>query len=263
PESVSPLKRLLLKWNMRSSLSRADCIVTASAYMENELVEYYGIFKEKVRVIHHSIDPTRFHPNLDPARAAHICRRYGVDGDYILYMGALEPRKNLARLIDAYAVLVERMGDKAPRLVLAGRRGFRHEHLEKHVASCQLEDRVVFCGYVAEKDKPYLLRGARLFAFPSLSEGVCAPVLEAMACGTPVLTSHVAALPEVCDDAPLYVDPESTDSIRDGLFALLTDDALRETCIERGLLRASSPIFSREKNAEKLYGVYRELCEKD
>lgn len=263
PESVSPLKRLLLKWNMRSSLSRADRVITASAYMHDELVEYYGIAPEKVRVIYNSLDATRFHAGLDPARAAHVARRYGIEGDYILYMGALEPRKNLARLIDAYADLVSKMGDRAPRLVLAGRRGFRHEHLEKHVAARALEERVIFCGYVEEKDKPYLLCGARLFAFPSLSEGVCAPVLEAMACGTPVLTSAVAALPEVCADAPYYVDPESVTKIRDGLWSLLTDETLRNTCIERGLSRAAEPIFSREKNAEKLYGVYCELCEKD
>lgn len=259
PESVSPLKRLLLKWNMRSSLTRADRIITASEYMRQELVSYYGIAASKVRVIYTSVDTARFRADLEPVKIAHVCENYGIRGEYILYMGALEPRKNLSRLIDAYADLVYKMGDEAPQLVLAGRRSFGFEHLERKVARRGLSDRIVFCGFVAEKDKPYLLCGARIFAFPSLSEGVGAPVLEAMACGTPVLTSNTSALPEICADGALFVNPESVGDIRDGLHRLLLDPAFCEELCERALDRLLDGTFDRVQNAEALYRVYREL----
>lgn len=261
PKSVSPLKRLLLKWNMRSSLSRADRIIAASEYMRRELLDYYGIEEERVRVIRPSVDNARFRPDLDPAKISHIREKYAISSDYILYMGALEPRKNLARLVDAYADLYVKMGERLPLLVLAGRRGFGHEHLEKRVAQKNLKGRVIFCGYVEEKDKPFLLAGARLFAFPSLSEGVGAPVLEAMACGVPVLAGDVGALREVAEGAALLVDPESVPQIREGLFTLLTDETARQDYASRALLRAAEPVFSRTQNADLLYRVYGEVCE--
>lgn len=263
PKSVRPLKRLQLKWNMRSSLARADRIITASCYMRDELVTYYGIDAAKVEVIYSSVDTTRFRADADPARVAHVREQYHIGGEYVLYMGALEPRKNLARLIDAYADLVTQLGEKAPKLVLAGRRGFLHENLERKVAQRKLKDRVIFCGYVAEKDKPYLLAGARAFVFCPLSEGVASPVLEAMACGVPVLTSRVAALAEVCQDAACFADPLSVSQLREGLLRLLTDEAACAELVQAGLERVSQPAFSRTENAEKLYQVYRELCENE
>lgn len=260
PESLTVVKRVFLKWNMRSSLARADRIITASDYMKRELVEYYGIDPARVRVIKNSVDRIRFRPDLDCAKIAHICEKYGTGSDYILFMGALEPRKNLARLIDAYADLIQLLGDATPKLVIAGRRSFGFENLEKKVERRGLSSRVSFCGFVAEKDKPYLLAGARCFVFPSLSEGSGAPVLEAMACGTAVLASRAGALPEICGDAALYVDPLSTVQIRDGLCQLVTDEALREDYASRACLRAGQDCFDRAENAEALYRVYRELC---
>lgn len=261
PESVSPVKRLFLKWNMRSSLARADRIITASEYMRTQLIEYYGTDPERVRVIQNPVDTSRFRPDLDPAKISHIKECYGIDGEYILYMGALEPRKNLSRLLDAYADLVPRLGERLPKLVICGRRGFGAEHPEKKAERRALGSRVLFCGYVAEKDKPYLLSGAKCFVFPSLSEGVGAPVLEAMACGVAVLTSNVAALPEICGDAALLIDPHSTPEIRDGLYRLLTDEDLRGQYAARGISRASLEIFSRANSTKCLYQVYQELCE--
>ncbi len=262
PDSVPPLKRLLLRFNMPASLSRADVVLTASEYMREELIEHYGIDEKKVRVVYTSVDTARFSPNLDLARIHHVCESYGIRGEYILYMGATSPRKNLLRLIDAYAALLPKLGENPPKLVLAGKRGLRYERLEKKVARRGLKKHVVFCGYVSERDKPYLLCGARLFAFPSLSEGVGAPVLEAMACGVPVLTAAVGALPEVCADGAFFVDPKSTAQIREGLWQLLCDERLRFDVISRAQRRISDPCFSRAQNAERLYRIYSELCEK-
>lgn len=261
PRSVTPTKRLLLKWNMRKSLSRADRVITASEYMRDALVEYYGIPAEKVRVICPSVDRTRFHENPDPAKTAHIREKYGLPQRYILYMGALEPRKNLSRLLDAYADLVVRLKEELPVLVLAGRRGFGHENLERKVARMGLSERVIFCGYVAERDKPFVFSGACLFAFPSLFEGFGVPVLEAMSCGVPVLTSRVGALPELYEGAAYFVEPNSVSDIREGLYRLLTQPALCETLREQGLSRAQDTAFSRAENAERLHRLYRELCE--
>ncbi len=262
PKSVFPLKRLLLKWNMRSSLARADRILTASEYMRSELVSYYGISPDKVRVIYTSVDSTRFCTDLSEMRIAHVRDALSLGNeDYILYMGALEPRKNLSRLIDAYANLISKLGERTPKLVLAGRRSFGSEHLEKKIAARGLTGRVVLCGFVSEKDKPYLLAGAKCFAFVSLAEGVGAPVLEAMACGVPVLTANTTALPEVCGDGALFVDPESVSEISEGLYRLLYDEELRSSLIRRALEQVSQKRFSRAENAEELYRVYREVLD--
>ncbi len=261
PTFISRSKRLFLKWNMRRSLSRADRIITHSESMKRELMEYYGIREEKLRVIAHSVDTQRFHANLEGAKIAHVRERYHLPERYLLYMGAIEPRKNLSRLVDAYAQLVTKMGRDLPVLVVAGRGGFRHELLRRKVERLGLSDRIRFCGYVAERDKPYLLCGAECFLFVSLMEGFGLPVLEAMSCGVPVLTSAIPAMEEVCGGAALLCDPTSTASIKEGLWTLLNNESLRGEYARKGFERAGLEQFSRTYTCEQLYNVYRELVE--
>jgi glycosyltransferase involved in cell wall biosynthesis len=203
-------------------------------------VQHYGISPNKIDVVHHGLSP-QFRP-LDGAAVAEACARYGLGapGSYLLYVGTVQPRKNLARLIDAFAqVARQEAGGAALRLVIAGKRGWLTEEIERRAAASGVAGQVLFPGFVADADLPALLSGALAFVFPSLYEGFGMPVLEAMACATPVLTSTTSALPEVAGDAALLVDPHDTEAIAEGIARLLSDAALRERLRERGMQRAA------------------------
>ena len=182
-------------------------------------------------------------------------RRMHLQTNYFLYLGTLEPRKNLDRLIRAYALLKQQHPD-APQLVLAGGYGWRNNHIYQLVQTLHLEDDVLFTEYVPEEDVQPLLCGAMAFVFPSVYEGFGMPPLEAMACGTPVLTTRAASLPEVVGDAAVIVDPHHTEDIAQGLEKLFLDAALRERLQKEGLRRAA--MFSWENAAAALYDVYQE-----
>jgi len=181
----------------------------------------------------HVADAIPFHTAFDGyIDAGGIKARYGIRGDYLLYLGTLQPRKNLVRLVEAFAYLQPRPA--ALQLVLAGQKGWLYDELFARVGSLGLGDHVVFAGYVAEDDKAALLSGALSLVYPSLYEGFGMPVLEAMACGTPVLTSNVSSLPEVAGDAALLVDPLDVNAIAAGISRLMTDADLRKVLVEKG-----------------------------
>ena len=168
----------------------------------------------------------------DPATIETVKTRYGITGDYFLYLGTLQPRKNLSRLITAFATQSPR--HPVTQLILAGKRGWLYDDLFAQVSRLGLKGRVLFPGYVPDEDKASLLSGALAFVFPSLYEGFGLPVLEAQACGCPVITSATSSLPEVVGDAALLVDPGDTAAITARLRRIATDPALRESLIKRG-----------------------------
>jgi glycosyltransferase involved in cell wall biosynthesis len=210
---------------------------------------------EKIVVVHHGV-AGRFRPHEDDRRSL-------VDGvqpdasqqpatprePYFLYVGTIQPRKNLVRLLEAFAQL----SPEAPRLVIAGKRGWLSAPIERRAAELGLAERVVFAGYVPDAELPGLLRGALAFVFPSLYEGFGMPVLEAMAAGVPVLTSSTSALPEVAGDAALLVDPCDTAAIAGGMARLAGDASLRADLRARGLARAAE--FTWERCARETLAV--------
>ena len=199
----------------------------------------------------------RFSPcgseEIDAAKAAH-----GIDGDYFLYLGTIEPRKNLERLIEAYGIFRSRHGERVPKLVLAGGKGWLCDGIYEKAGEPGLEGSVVFTEYVRSEEICPLMCGARAFVFPSLYEGFGMPPLEAMACGVPVLTSDAASLPEVVGDCAVVCRYDSSEDIAEGLERLCTDDELCRELSARGQERAE--IFSWEASAEKLHTIYKELC---
>ena len=242
---------------MQRSLHRADLIVTDSEFSKTEIIRYFPATEERIRVVPCGVDKLRFSP-MPPAAAPAIeelKRRMHLQTNYFLYLGTLEPRKNLDRLIRAYALLKQQHPD-APQLVLAGGYGWRNNHIYQLVQTLHLEDDVLFTEYVPEEDVQPLLCGAMAFVFPSVYEGFGMPPLEAMACGTPVLTTRAASLPEVVGDAAVIVDPHHTEDIAQGLEKLFLDAALRERLQKEGLRRAA--MFSWENAAAALYDVYQE-----
>jgi glycosyltransferase involved in cell wall biosynthesis len=164
---------------------------------------------------------------------AAVKARYNISGAYLLYVGTLQPRKNLVRLVEAFA----QIQNPNLQLVLAGQKGWLYADLFARVEALGLSGHVVFTGYVADDDRAALLSGATALLYPSLYEGFGMPVLEAMACGTPVLTSDVSSLPEVAGDAALLVNPLDTNAIAAGMARLVADAGLRRSLVERGSLQ--------------------------
>jgi glycosyltransferase involved in cell wall biosynthesis len=238
---------------------RADAIITVSECSKRDIVKLLGLPPERIHVIGNAVDRSLF-PVRDPWLLAAVRERYGIAPRFILYFGGFDMRKNVPRLIQAYARLPEALR-REYQLVIAGRyQNLGHPLFpdpRRTVASLGLESSVIFTGQVREQDKAPLFSAATLFAFPSLYEGFGIPVLEAMACGTPVLTSNLSALPEVAGDAGLLVDPYDPEAICQGLAELLESQARREELARRGLERARH--FTWDHVAEQTVRVYRQV----
>jgi len=238
---------------------RADAIITVSECSKRDIVKLLGLSPERIHVIGNAVDASLF-PVRDAWLLASVRERYGIGPRYILYFGGFDLRKNVPRLIEAYARLPERLR-REYQLVIAG----RYQHLghplypdpRVTVQRLGLEANVLFTGQIREQDKGPLYSAATVFAFPSLYEGFGMTPLEAMACGTPVVTSNRSALPEVVGDAGLLVDPYDTDAISNALAELLESQARREELSRRGFVRAQR--FTWHQVAEQTVKVYEEV----
>lgn len=240
---------LSTRWNVRV----AKRILADSEATRKDLARHYAVDPAKVKVVYPGYDSQRFRPATAGEVLTRVCQRYGISGPYVLFLGTLQPRKNLVRLVEAFA----QVETGEARLVIAGQRGWMAGELFRRVESLGLTGRVLFPGYVASEDVPALLAGATLFAFPSLYEGFGLPVLEAMACGTPVICSNAASLPEVAGDAALLVDPRDTAALTWALQRLLGDETLRRELSARGLERARR--FSWDSCARQVAEVLSEV----
>jgi alpha-1,3-rhamnosyl/mannosyltransferase len=223
---------LIERATLAPAVRRAAAIVAVSASTERDLVARFPAAEGRTRVIHHAADPS-----FEPVGAddATVLARHGLDRPYVLVTGTLEPRKNLPRLIEAYAHLPARLRDRV-ELVLVGATGWETDETFDSIARQQ--GRVRALGYVPDADLPALYRRAEVFAYPSLYEGFGLPILEAMRSGTAVLTSRVSSLPEVGGEAVRYVDPRDVSDIRSGLAELLDEPDLRARLAGDGLIRA-------------------------
>jgi glycosyltransferase involved in cell wall biosynthesis len=232
PEAHPPLQRLYLDLTTRWNARAAAHILADSQATKADLVTHYATPPDRISVAYPGYDQTLV-PTRDLAKIEATKSRYTITGDYFLYLGTLQPRKNLARVIDAFATIKTKAA-----LVLAGKRGWLYDDLFRHVRQLGLEKRVIFPGYIAEEDKADLLSGASAFVFPSLYEGFGLPVLEAQACGCPVITSTTSSLPEVVGDGALLVDPRNSSAIADAMQRIATDPTLSESLVERGFINA-------------------------
>ncbi len=256
PETVRARTKYMLDTGLKSSMKRADLIVTDSEFSKAEILKYFPQHKNKLRVVPCGVDLERFRPCEKPERIPEVKKSLGIEGDYFLYVGTIEPRKNLERLIAAYHIFTQRVKD-APKLVLAGGKGWLYDNIFAKVTELGLSEKVIFTQYVPSEDMNPLMCGAIAFVFPSVYEGFGMPPLEAMACGVPVISSGEASLPEVTGDCAVICDAYSPESIAEGLFRLYSDENLRKELGRRGYERAQS--FTWENSAEILYKVYEEL----
>lgn len=258
PQTVDKKTRMWLKLSMKSSCKQADHIVTVSAFSKREIIRYLHVPEHKITVIPNAADHTAYHPDYTKEQIQEVLNRLGIEQEYFLYMGTIEPRKNLERLINAYARLC-REREHVPQLILAGKKGWLCDGIYRKAGSYHLEKKILLPGYIRQEDSPILMCGAKAFVFPSLYEGFGMPALEAMACGTPVITSNTTSLPEVVGDAGICVNPKSTREIYQAMKRILDDDGLRKKLQKKGLERARG--YTWEKSAEMLMDVYRMLVQ--
>lgn len=256
PESF--LKKDL--WQLRNwthfSAIEANQIITISHSTKNDIVSSYKINKGKVTVAYPGYDEKIFHPLKDEDKKSEVLEKYKIRDSYIIYVGTLQPRKNLVRLIEAVAKI------EGLNLVIVGKakgegkEGWMYEDILATPKKIGIEDRVIFTGFVPPEDLPYLLSSAIAFVQPSLWEGFGIPVLEAMACGTPALVSNVSSLPEVVGKAGLIFDSCSVDQIEQAIRTVFTDKKLRARLSKMGLLQAKK--FSWDKMAKTILKVFEE-----
>ena len=235
---------------LKETIRRADHIMTISDYTRNDLLSRFGSHLEsRVHLAYEAADESFLPPSSE--RKNDVRSRYKLPDSYLLSVATLEPRKNLDRLLDAFI----RIADTIPHsLVLTGAQGWKTEHLQDKVKHSGFADRIQFLGHANFSDLPCLYAQAEVFCFPSLFEGFGLPILEAMACGCPVLTSNVSSMPEIAGDASALVNPLDVEEIGATLLALLQDEAWRSRLRVQGLERAKQ--FSWKTCADQTMAVY-------
>jgi glycosyltransferase involved in cell wall biosynthesis len=253
PECSQPSLRAYLLRVVPSSVRRADLVLADSDSTRSDVIELLGVSPDRVRVIYPGVDAC-FRRVQDTRLLADVRQRYHLPERFVLSVGTLQPRKNLARLIEAYA---QARLDADVKLVIAGGTGWMYEGIFRRVEELRLQNEVYFPGYVVEEDLPALYSLADLFVFPSLYEGFGLPPLEAMACGTPVVTSNVSSLPEVVGDAALMVDPRDVEALANAMGQALGEPSLRTAMVQRG--RAQAQGFTWARAAERLRRLYHEV----
>lgn len=237
PETVRSRTKYMLNSALKKSCDRADHIITISNFSKQEIIKYLKIPENKISIVNCGVDLSIFHPNYEEEEILKTIKKYRLPRNYLLYLGTLEPRKNIERLVQAY-FLLKTENPNVPKLVVAGGKGWLYTSIFEIVKSLQMEQDIIFTDYVEQEDVPVLLKGALAFLFPSIYEGFGMPPLEAMACGTPVLVSNAASLPEVVGDAGIFVDPYSIESIKNGIEIMVKDENLRINLSRKGLQRA-------------------------
>ncbi len=249
PQGFRHSKRLYLTLLTRPSARKARRIITISESTKRDTVRLLGVSSKKVDVVYCGVDKA-FHP-LPEGEVASFRQKHGLPERIILFVGTIEPRKNVVRLIEAYS----RLRDGQVKLVIGGARGWLYEEVFARVEELDLAGDVLFPGYIPPDELPLWYNAAELFVYPSLYEGFGLPPLEAMACGTPVLTSNVSSLPEVVGEAGLTVDPVDSEGLAEAMNQVLSDGALRQSMREQGLARAGR--FSWARAARETVEVYR------
>jgi glycosyltransferase involved in cell wall biosynthesis len=241
---------------IKEAVERADSIIAISEHTKRDIIKYFNAPEELITVTHLAAGP-EYGEVRDAAALASARGRYGLPENYILFIGSLEPRKNIKTLLEAYASIPGRLGKHFP-LVIAGGKGWLNSDIPALVERLGIKDRVRFTGYIDGSDINAVYSGASVFAYPSLYEGFGLPILEAMSCGAPVITSNTSSMPEVAGDAACLVDPLSTGELASALRTVLEDEGLREKMKKKGLARAA--MFSWDRCAHETLEVYRKIA---
>ena len=256
PKTCDFMFRVYLKVLMRFLKYRVAKVITISKFSKSEIVELLNIPESKITVTY--LGSSRIFKTIhSEEKIKEIKKSYSASENFILNIGTLEPRKNVISLIEAFSILKEKYG-LIHKLVIGGKRGWYYDTIFEKVKELGFGNEVVFTDYIPENVLPLLYNAADLFVYPSLYEGFGLPILEAMACGCPVITSNSSSLPEVVGDAAILVNPLSVDELAQAMLKVLKDNELRSKMVEKGLQRAK--MFTWEKTADEILTVLKNVC---
>lgn len=254
PDTFTKRQRLYLQWTTKDGIRRADFIFTISDYSRTDIINRMHVAPEKIRTIYLGVTD-RFHVIKDPTRLTTFRERHHIDAPILLYLGTVQPRKNVDTIIRSFAQL-KRARRIPHHLYIVGREGWLTHGLKDLVHQEGVQDAVVFTGAVPDEEVPLFYNAADIFISPSSYEGFGLNILEAMACGTPVVTTAVSSIPEVTGDAALTVEPRDVQGTVDAVARLIDDPDLKALCIERGLARAK--LFTWKAAAVQIAKMYQE-----
>jgi len=241
---------------MRKLAKRADMIIAVSQNTKHDIEDVLGVSGEKIRVVYEAAE-TRFMPIGEAAVLSIVRQRYHLPERFILFVGTMEPRKNIPLLLNSYQSLKETRKIKH-KLVLAGRLGWSYENIFLLLNELGLKEDVILPGHIAREDLPALYNLADLFVYPSFYEGFGLPPLEAMACGTPVIASRSSCFPEILGEAAILIDPKDANELSEKMYLMINDHALSSRYAEQGIKRAAQ--FSWEQVARETIQVYEAVA---
>jgi len=261
PKSVLPqspslyqrLGRMYYRFFARFAVKRALRIMTLSEHSKHDLVNIFNVLKEKIAVVYLAANPMQQYFE-GPSIVEEVMERFAIEGKFIFALGALDPRKNTLGILNSFALL-RKMSTLSPQLVIAGLTQAAKKRFSRIIDALGIQKQVVLLGFVSEQELAALYKGSEVFVYPSLYEGFGMPVLEAMACGAPVITTTAGSIPEVAGEAALFVDPKNPEEISHAILRIITDAELRNRMIEQGL--EQSKRFSWADTARQVMEIYR------
>ena len=240
----------------KQSIQKASQIVTISQSSKKDIVKTYKVDPKKITVCYPGYNQDRFYRIDDQLAIRRVLNKYQIEGEYVLFIGTVQPRKNLKRLIQAFEKIENLKLVVVGKIHGEGRQAWKYEEIIQLPEKLQIQDRVIFTDFVSDEEMLYLLNGAKAFVLPSLWEGFGIPVVDAMACGLPVIVSNVSSLPEVAGKAGLYVDPTSVDQIEQAIRLISTDKKLHIKMSKMALEQAKK--FSWKKMAKQVKDVFEQ-----
>ncbi|MDO6355768.1 glycosyltransferase family 1 protein [Caloramator sp. CAR-1] len=252
PETVGKgyLKKFLTE--MPKIIQKSDLIITVSNCSKKDIIRFFNVYESKVKVTYLAAE--KYFKPLDKELCRNYLKsKYNINFDFLLYLGGFSKRKNVKSIILAYSKLLKNLS-KDIRLVILGQAKDEKDELEKMCFDLNLEEKVIFTGYVPYEDLPYFYNASTIFLYPSLYEGFGLPPLEAMSCKTPVITSNVTSIPEIVGDGALLIDPKDIDALQKAIEELLSNDKLREDIANKGYER--SKLFTWEKTVKETLNIY-------
>ena len=226
-----------LNWSTLFALKKASKVITISDFSKNDIINIYGDkYKDKINVIHNGYNKYLYNEHVDRNKIEQVLNRYNIYGEYIFYIGRLEKKKNIASLIKAFAKMRDENKSIKHKLVLVGDAGYGYSDINYLISDRDIEEEVIMPGWVDELDVPYLFTGASAFVFPSCYEGFGIPILQAMACGVPVIASDNTSIPEVAGGAALLFKTYDNAELADCIKKVITDKKLADSMREKGFL---------------------------
>ncbi len=260
PETMELGNLARIKHDIKQSMERADKIVAVSNTVKQEMIDLLGVPPEKIEVVYPGVEFERFNMPLPKEEMIRTRDKYNLPGGYILYLGTLEPRKNILAILGAYYDLKQRKmfsRDYDVKLVIAGKKGWMYDDIFNEVKLLELENDVIFTDYVDEDDKAAIYQHAKLFVYPSLYEGFSMSVIEAMAASVPVITSNTPAMIETVGEAAIKVKADAIADLADAMEVFVVDEETRREYIGRGIQKAKE--YSWDKSVKKLVDIYRSM----